>query len=196
MSPLLLALVLTSAPDVIRDRTPLETFRDNVKNGGRWVPGELVITLRSIDGEPAAMRAGARIGCKKDRRLGMRPVVVVECSGDVERSIAAWEKVNGVRWIDASWIEEEEATPNDLDASQWYHQNLGQTIDGFEGVVGADIGSVAAWDLTTGDQELIIMISDVGLYPGHVELADQIWINSDEDCSNGVDDDGNGYVDD
>ena len=37
---------------------------------------------------------------------------------------------------------------------------------------------------------------DTGVNYTHVDLADHIWINSDETPSNGLDDDGNGYVDD
>jgi hypothetical protein len=193
-----LALVLVSAPDVIRDRTPLETFRMNVRRGGRFVPGELVIAARSLDQAPAVMHAGRALGCKEERRFGKRPLYLVRCEGSLsmERLIAGFEKIEGVRWIDASWIEEEEAVPNDLDETQWYHRNVGQEIDGFAGVAGADIGSIEAWDVTTGSEELVILISDVGVYPDHVDLADQIWQNEDEDCGNGVDDDANGYIDD
>lgn len=193
-----LALLAISTPDLVRDRTPLESFRENLRHGADFLPGELLITGESVDHQSFLEKAGARLGCKLERRFGNRPLFLFECprAARMERLFADWEKVEGVRWIEASYVEEEEATPNDVDIGQWYHHNTGQRIDGVDGVIGADIGSIDAWDITTGSQDMVILIADVGLYPQHVDLADQIWVNDDEDCTNGVDDDGNGYVDD
>ena len=52
-----------------------------------------------------------------------------------------------------------------------------------------------AWDLTTGD-DLIIAVIDTGVDLDHPDLAGKLWTNADEIPDNGLDDDGNGYVDD
>ena len=55
----------------------------------------------------------------------------------------------------------------------------------------------AAWELTTGDPNVVVQIVDTGVQRNHPDLQANIWQNpSETDCSNGVDDDGNGYVDD
>ncbi|NPA53413.1 MAG: S8 family serine peptidase [Aquificae bacterium] len=54
-----------------------------------------------------------------------------------------------------------------------------------------------AWDLTVGSEDIVIAVVDTGIDYTHPDLKDNIWRNEIE-CSGliGVDDDGNGYVDD
>jgi len=53
-----------------------------------------------------------------------------------------------------------------------------------------------AWDIETGDSTSIIGIIDTGIEWDHPDLYDNIWNNWDEIPDNGIDDDGNGYIDD
>ena len=54
-----------------------------------------------------------------------------------------------------------------------------------------------AWDVVTGDSSVIIAIIDGGTDWEHSDLIDNIWVNDAEiKGTPGVDDDGNGYVDD
>ncbi|MHC4510748.1 MAG: S8 family peptidase, partial [Planctomycetota bacterium] len=75
----------------------------------------------------------------------------------------------------------------------WGLNNTGQT----GGTPGADIDAPEAWDIQTGDSEIIVAVTDTGVDFGHPDLADNMWVNIQE--WNGppdVDDDKNGYVDD
>lgn len=61
---------------------------------------------------------------------------------------------------------------------------------------GADVGVRNAWNLTAGDPRIIVAICDEGVKYTHPDLAPNMWVNEDEIPDNGIDDDGNGYIDD
>ncbi len=87
--------------------------------------------------------------------------------------------------------------PTDTDFSdQWHHVNTGQT----GGTADADIDSDLAWDITTGGQtatndDIVVCLIESGNLD-HVDLDGNRWFNANEIPNNGVDDDGNGYIDD
>ncbi len=53
-----------------------------------------------------------------------------------------------------------------------------------------------AWALEKGDQSVVIAIIDSGIDYRHDDLAPKAWLNPGEIPENGLDDDGNGYIDD
>ena len=63
-------------------------------------------------------------------------------------------------------------------------------------VAGCDAGCKEAWELTTGDEDIIVAVMDEAVMWSHPDLADNIWINEGEELYAGVDADGNGYEDD
>jgi thermitase len=65
-----------------------------------------------------------------------------------------------------------------------------------QGVAGADINAEKAWEITKGSKNIVIAVIDTGIDYNHPDLKDNIWINTKEIPGNGIDDDGNGYVDD
>ena len=64
------------------------------------------------------------------------------------------------------------------------------------GVQGADVAAEAAWSLTTGSKKVVIAVIDTGIDYNHPDLKNQMWVNDKEIPGNGIDDDGNGYIDD
>ena len=76
-------------------------------------------------------------------------------------------------------------TPNDPLLSNLY------------GLIGSKgIQATNAWDTTKGDPDAIVAVIDTGIDYNHPDLVNNIWTNGGETPSNGIDDDGNGYVDD
>ncbi|SUB77465.1 S8 family serine peptidase [Porphyromonas macacae] len=76
---------------------------------------------------------------------------------------------------------------------QWHYKNFGKYP---KSVAGADINLFEAWKTTTGTPNVIVSVVDGGVDYEHEDLKDNIWINTKEIPGNGIDDDGNGYIDD
>lgn len=89
-------------------------------------------------------------------------------------------------------------TPNDSNFNdQWQYINLG--LNG--GLLGADLDADLAWDVTTGGitaagDTIVVCIIDGGLDMNHQDFGSNRWVNRGEIPNNGIDDDGNGYIDD
>lgn len=78
---------------------------------------------------------------------------------------------------------------------QWSLSNDGTIAAG--AVAGADIAVKDAWTLCAGSSEIVVAIIDSGISYLHEDLSNSIWINqAEKDGQMGVDDDGNGFVDD
>ena len=79
---------------------------------------------------------------------------------------------------------------------QWHYYNDG-SLDTELCKDGADINLLNAWKYTAGDNRVIVAVCDGGVMANHPDLADNMWVNEAEmSGATGVDDDGNGYVDD
>lgn len=84
--------------------------------------------------------------------------------------------------------------PNDPSLSkQWHYHNDGSIAGSIAGV---DANLFDAWDITMGSRDIIVAVMDGGIDYTHEDLAANMWINAAEIPGNGIDDDGNGYVDD
>ena len=82
---------------------------------------------------------------------------------------------------------------------QWGLNNTGFNAGGLWpfGKKGVDISALESLKITKGDQEVKIAVIDTGVDYNHIDLKENIMINELElNGTPGVDDDGNGYVDD
>lgn len=126
--------------------------------------------------------------------LVQRPVI--ETSSSALKSLRASSLV---RFAEPNFIYRANRAPNDSNYKDlWGLANSG-ALDSRKqkGLAGVDISAEAAWDITTGSKKIVIAVIDTGIDFSIPDLNDNAWTNEAEaNGAAGVDDDGNGYVDD
>ncbi len=103
----------------------------------------------------------------------------LDLAGDQDTVVAA----------EPDYIRQGLLVPNDpkyLDGTLW---GLNQTSD-------VDVDAPEGWDVRTTAASMVVTVIDTGVRYTHQDLAANMWVNSGEVKGNGVDDDGNGVVDD
>ena len=111
----------------------------------------------------------------------------------VGNAIGRYKNHPAIEYIEPNYILTAVDIPTDPRFDElWGMYNTGQT----GGTAGADIDATIAWDVFTGSQDIIVGVIDTGVDYNHPDLAGNIWTNPGEIPGNGVDDDGNGFVDD
>ena len=81
---------------------------------------------------------------------------------------------------------------------QWHYRNQGSALYSKTAVAGADINVNGVWETLGmgGDPDIIVAVVDEGVKYSHPDLAANMWTNDKEIPGNGIDDDGNRYIDD
>ena len=108
---------------------------------------------------------------------------------DMEQILTDFASAKLVEHVEPVGIHEIDYTPTDpWWSNQWYIRN--QAAD-------HDIDAVEGWDIERGDSAAILGITDTGVLYSHPDLQANIWHNwAEVHGTTGVDDDGNGFVDD
>ena len=121
--------------------------------------------------------------------------VILADDKNMDEALAAITKDPNVLFAEFEAIMRSKLVPNDPLISQQYALGVMRCYE--------------AWDYVTGGDDIIIGISDSGIKWNHPDLMDNIWINQAElpgmtidwingtvSGGNGIDDDGNGKIDD
>ena len=126
----------------------------------------------------------------------------IQCNRELKRAYTGEPVFVSCAEADSRVATRSSAMPfNDPDLyRQWCYFNDGTTRDFVSeraGIkAGADAGCLEAWELCTGDEDIIVAVMDEAVMWSHPDLADNIWINEGEELHAGVDADSNGYKDD
>lgn len=92
------------------------------------------------------------------------------------------------------------ASSEPLFSQQYALHNIGQNIQGRNGQEDEDIGLIEAKNNSKLTQPnvppIIVAVIDTGIDLDHPDLVNNIWVNTGEIPDDGIDNDGNGYIDD
>ncbi|HYJ20657.1 MAG TPA: S8 family serine peptidase [Solirubrobacterales bacterium] len=192
-----LGLLVAAAPASAQEEQPaplMPTTAPTILSPDRvivqWTPG-------ADHGDKVEARGEADVAFEDD--LGNRDFQLVEVEPGQTASAAVGElEANpAVAVAERDGYRSLDAVPNDPLFNQlWGLRNLGTGIDGFSGAVADyDVNAVTAWDRTIGSPTVVVADIDSGYRFEHPDLATVAWNNPGE-TANGLDDDGNGIVDD
>jgi subtilisin family serine protease len=141
---------------------------------------------------PDVARNLAGLESVRRNRLGVHDLRIPSGS-DVFDVLAEIRSTGLVDFAEENTFGRYDALPTDpLFPSQWGLDNTGQT----GGTPDADVDAPEAWDLASGQPQVVVAVLDSGTDIDHEDLLANLWKNSDEIPGNGQDDDQNGYVDD
>jgi MYXO-CTERM domain-containing protein len=167
-----------------------------LESGSRepWEPGVVLVKWRpefSAGADDAARELGLVRG-KPRGRVGVDHMRL-QTKESVPEAVARIAKDPRVLYAEPNHRIALLNTPNDPRLGEcWGLHNTGQT----GGTPDADIDALEAWDISIGSFDVVVAVVDTGVDYNHPDLAANIWVNPGEIPGNGIDDDGNGYVDD
>jgi subtilisin family serine protease len=156
---------------------------------GKYVPDELLVKF--APGQQAEERLSRLGGVRLAEfpKIGWQRVRVH--SMDLEKELEKYREAPDVLAVQPNFIYQTQATTNDPRLTDLY----GLT----------KIQATTAWDRTIGTHDVVVAVIDLGIDYNHEDLNANMWHNPGEvgtdstganKSTNGIDDDGNGYVDD
>ncbi|MCX6395554.1 MAG: S8 family serine peptidase [Propionibacteriales bacterium] len=157
----------------------------------RWSPGTSSVARARARGL-AATRSATDLG---DRDFELLDVAPGKSVARTVRTLRADPRVAAAerdRYLATS------GAPDDPDLPlQWSVNNSGAALQGFsDALPGGDVDVLPAWDRTVGTPQVAVAVIDSGYDFLNPDLGQVAWTNPGEIAGNGVDDDGNGMIDD
>lgn len=154
------------------------------KSSEKYADGELLVKFKNGTASSAAVEAANEIGASVLERFPELKWqrIKLPAGMSVERAVLRYKNMAEVEAVQPNFYYRLAAPPNDTRFSELY----GLT----------KISAPAAWELSTGSASTVVAVIDTGIKYNHEDLAANIWTNPGEINGNGIDDDGNGFVDD
>jgi len=176
-------------------------------NPGDYVPNEVMVMLKpgySADALVKELNSQGLVGqfwVKEEVSKRYRVFLIAHDGilGESKKLVYDINNMDGVALAQCNYYVQSRVTPNDANfaTQQWSMNNTGQA----GGTVDADVDAPEAWNTTTGGvtadgDTIVVAVVDGGFQLNHPDLTANIFRNYNEIPANGIDDDGNGYVDD
>src|SRR5688500_9582523 len=152
-----------------------------------YVEGELLVKFRGGPRGPAATLARDRMNhqVRRDFNFIGWQQIRLPPGMKVEQALARYANLPNVLAVEPNGIVEGAATPLIPNDSR-FNEQYGL----------AKIAAPNAWGFSIGISNIVVTVIDGGVNYFHEDLAANLWRNPGEVPGNGVDDDGNGHVDD
>ncbi len=185
----------------------VSSFAMAAKTEVQAVPGEFIIRFKSYEhAKQFYQKSGVRdIG--RHEWLGVRfaPIgfMKVSTQTDYNKAVSLLGNSSEIAYVEPNFIYTIPAHVdyNDQQFNRRFTNPTDEFFDKLWGIynqenAGIDVNALEAWKLTMGSEKIKIAVIDTGVDYTHPDLKDNMWKNEKEIPDNGIDDDGNGYVDD
>lgn len=183
------------------DEPPLSATAAATASG----PHQFIVRYRAGTAPVQRRLALAEPGVRHLRDVPGTNLGVVAVAGDTASTVAALQADPRIASVEVDGRSVRFADPHDETfwSEQWGMDNTGQSVangDLAAGTPNVDIDLPEAFGVTEGSSDVVVAVIDDGVDFGHPDLAGHEWTNPGESGggkeTNGVDDDGNGYIDD
>jgi subtilisin family serine protease len=159
--------------------------------GGQFDPNTLLVQFRTdaSDDQKDGCCRKVGLGAIDKYKIVDGLALIHVASGDPVAAMADVLADPSVLRAGLNYLVSTQITPNDpLFGSTWGMNNTASQLN--------DIDAPQAWDLYTGDPNYRVAVIDTGIDFNHPDLQGNIWVNPGEIAGDGIDNDGNGYIDD
>lgn len=160
-----------------------------------FTPGQIVVGYAPGTEDSVRRRVRRAVDASGHRAMPTLDVLELQPGVSVFEALGRVPRLPRVTYAEPNYFVRIAAEPNDpMYEDAW---SVGPSnASGFR----SGIDTPSAWNLTVGAEEVTVAVVDSGVDLAHPELVANLWTNPGESGagreSNGVDDDGNGYVDD
>ncbi|MBD2144597.1 S8 family serine peptidase [Sphaerospermopsis sp. FACHB-1194] len=181
---------------IISNGNSQDTVGKYTPNPPAYASNKLIVKFKDGINTTQANEIKNTLGVAKTETIKLTGAQIWTLSGktSVETALATHKNNPIFQYIEPDYIVTKAVTfPNDPSFNQlWGLHNTGQS----GGTPDADIDAPEAWDIQTGNPNLVIGVLDTGVDYNHPDLVGNIWTNPGEIANDGIDNDNNGYIDD